>query len=75
MNGEREMTLQDVANHACEMLPNGWSIEIHMENGAGCVNLWDPDGNQTGYAGDSESLQGSVIKAVQHAVKYQGDYE
>ncbi|MFM0243842.1 hypothetical protein [Paraburkholderia sediminicola] len=37
----------DPVQRACGELPEGWEIEILLENGAGCVYLIDPRGKRT----------------------------
>jgi hypothetical protein len=37
----------DPVQRACGELPEGWEIEITLEQGAGCVYLIDPTGERT----------------------------
>jgi hypothetical protein len=38
-------TLQEIANRVCGELPVGWELCLNMENGAGWVKLYNPDGD------------------------------
>jgi hypothetical protein len=38
------MNIQDICNKVCGSIKEGWKIKIHLENGAGWVELVDPRG-------------------------------
>ena len=59
------MDLQSLANAACRHLPEGWMINVCMENGAGWVELHDPDGKEADFSCDVEkTLEEQVNDAL-----------
>ena len=58
-------TLEENINRAAHELPEGWIIEIGVENGAGWVNLNTPDGNSVDVSG-----AGTITEQVSEAIAY-----
>jgi hypothetical protein len=42
----KSTNLQDILNQAARDLPYGWLIEINVEQGSGCINLYNPGGDK-----------------------------
>lgn len=63
---------QELANHACGKLPEGWTINVSLERGSGCVDLLNPDGDlrDSGPSSCDESIPECVRRLVQAAIDY-----
>lgn len=62
------MTLEESINEAAKELPEGWIIEINVENGSAWVNLYDGCGNSAAVSGETLSQQ--VSAAISHAKEH-----
>lgn len=63
-----ETNLEENINRAAKELPEDWIIEINVERGAGWVNLYDFQGNNTIWA--DGTLSDQVSDAIDYALKY-----
>lgn len=62
--------LDRAANRACEILPDGWSLQIDIEKGYGGAVLFDPDGEIVDFpCNHDDGLAGEVNDAVDFAVE------
>lgn len=72
--GEREaleskVPLYEAVERACGELPNGWTIELHMERGAGWVELYDVEGVEVkDFPTNNERLDYTVGDAIDAAL-------
>ena len=60
------MTLEESINHAAEELPEGWIIEINVENGSAWVDLYDGSGNHSHFHAVG-TISEQVSEAISHA--------
>jgi len=61
------MTLEKALEHAAEHLPEGWTVHISVENGAGWVEAERPDGTTVDMYEDETDLEEQVRNAVRLA--------
>lgn len=54
--------------NAARDLPDAWSIQICIEQGAGWIDLFDEEGNRVEFEDFCENIALSVKNAVQHAI-------
>lgn len=57
----------------CGFLPEGWTLVIDLEQGAGCVRLEDPQGDDIGIHSDS-GLEDALYKALFYAQEHEEKY-
>lgn len=57
-------SLHDQAHRACQELPQGWWIQIHLEEGYGGVELYNPDGKKVEIPEDYDQLQDNLQNAI-----------
>lgn len=57
----------DPVQRACGELPEGWEIEILLENGAGCVYLIDPKGERTDFD-NADKFDWTIHDAIEAAL-------
>jgi hypothetical protein len=62
-------TVVGFANHACEHLPEGWTLELHLEQGSGYFDLIDPKGHTIDQE-DYGSCDCELIANGMHAIEY-----
>jgi hypothetical protein len=62
------MSLEELANAACEHLPDGWELELKLERGSGGVTLFDPCGTDPEISFDGNDL--SLDEQVQVCVDF-----
>ena len=66
---ESKVPLYEAVQRACGSLPDGWKIEIHCEQGAGWVDLYDDCGVLCdGFPTDNERLDYTVNDAINAAL-------
>lgn len=66
----RERHLIGVAvMRACEVLPEGWTVRVDLENGAGTVCLIDPDGSCIDRDLSLECFSDEINAAIEYAMK------
>ena len=66
----RERHLIGVAvMRACEVLPEGWTVRIDLENGAGTVCLLDPDGYCIDLDLSLECFSDEINAAIERALR------
>tara|TARA_R110001606_G_scaffold330733_2_gene478437 strand:- start:1152 stop:1475 length:324 start_codon:yes stop_codon:yes gene_type:complete len=53
---------------ACGSLPNGWSIQIELENGAGYAVLYNPQGGATDFDTAGEGIAEQISAATDWAI-------
>lgn len=65
----------DVANRlgaammrACEVLPDGWSLSVDTERGAGTIRLSNPSGDDLEVSYDHDDFAQSVNAAIDQAI-------
>lgn len=61
------MTLEKALEHAAEHLPQGWTIHVSVENGAGWVRAERPDGTMVEMHEDETDFVEQVRNAVRLA--------
>ncbi|MAK56170.1 MAG: hypothetical protein CML17_10055 [Pusillimonas sp.] len=65
----RERHLIGVAvMRACEDLPEGWTVRVDLENGAGTVELINPDGYWVDLDLSLECFSDEINAAIDHAL-------
>lgn len=52
---------------ACELLPDGWWIEIHLEHDGGGVELYDPEGERREFPTNYERMSDEIRDAIEYA--------
>ena len=61
--------LYEAVERACGELPDGWTIQLHMENGAGWVELYDDTGCQVDdFPTNNERLDYTLNDAIDAAL-------
>jgi len=58
------MKLFEAVNNACRDLPEGYHINLHMENGCGCIELFDFEGEEVKLELCDLDLAEQINKAV-----------
>ena len=58
------MKLYKAVNAACGDLPEGYYANIHIENGAGYIELFDSDGNEIHFEAADLNIVDQVDEAV-----------
>lgn len=58
------MKLFNAVNSACGELPENFHINIHIENGAGYIELFDLEGDEILFESEDLSLEEQVREAV-----------
>lgn len=66
---KKKSTLEDNIQRAAWELPEGWTIEISVENHSGWVDLQTPDGNSVDVSGD-RNLAEQVSEAISYAKEH-----
>ena len=61
------MTLEKALEHAAEHLPEGWTVHIAVEKGAGWVRAERPDGSMVEMHEDETDFEEQVRNAVRLA--------
>lgn len=60
--------LYEAVERACGNLPEGWTIHLCMENGAGWIELYDEEGNRVDdFPTDNERIDYTLIDALEYA--------
>lgn len=72
------LTTDQAIEDAARDLPDGYVIEINVENGAAGVEMYDPRGNDIALLDQAdltiaEQIVDAVENAIFHANEYQGD--
>lgn len=57
----------DLMNLLAKELPEGYSIEVSVERGAGCVHLWLPDMDDEYECIHVDSVETSMLLALKRA--------
>jgi hypothetical protein len=61
-------TFRDACEIVAEHLPEGWAIEIRLENGSGCVDLYREDYEQVHfYSHPDDGIHGELEAALTEA--------
>jgi signal transduction histidine kinase len=61
--------LKNAIEEAARYLPDGWSIEIRVEKGSGCVYLMKPDGTEVPIDDhDRVGLEDCVRRAILYTI-------
>lgn len=69
ISSEREYLAIGAAIHrACRELPARWSIQIELEQDAGCITLYDGSGNTVDADAGGEMLSSQIGMAIDTAV-------
>lgn len=64
-----EVRLYEAVERACGELPDGWTIELHMELGAGWIELYDAEGIQVeDFPTNNERLDYTLNDAIDEAL-------
>jgi len=71
----RFLKLGSAIESVCERLTEGWRIELHLERDAGCVFLYDPQGEEVKFPQGEEAFHGTILDAIEHAQQGRGDGE
>lgn len=61
------MKADDLFNEACRDLPEGWQIEIQLEQGCGTVELTNPSGDVVPHPSHELSLEEEIVMAIDTA--------
>ncbi|HIH2745011.1 TPA: hypothetical protein ACYLN4_000680 [Burkholderia lata] len=59
----------DPVQRACGELPEGWEIRISLENGAGTIDVYDPNGNNIDFESDADHFDWRIHEAVDTALE------
>ncbi|MEO1830003.1 MAG: hypothetical protein ABGX82_14425 [Pseudomonas sp.] len=65
---EREAETERQIQRACEELPEGWTIQLELENGAGYAVLYNPEGVTVDYDDDFDGVAGQIAEATDFAI-------
>ena len=60
---------EDAIQRACGDLPEGWTVRIDMENGAGIVELYDDELERIEFPADSGSIAQDINRAIDRAIE------
>lgn len=71
MNDARNDKLHFAAQRACRDLPEGWSIEVYLERGAGWVEMHDDYGGAVTVDCDDMTLDEQLNNAIDIAIAAQ----
>lgn len=63
----------DPFNEACRDLPEGYTIEIHLERHSGYVTLTDDEGDDIEVCEDDLDMEGRVREALKVALEHHRD--
>ena len=64
-----KVPLYEAVERACGDLPEGWKVELHMENGAGWIELYDPEGIEVeNFPTNNERLDYTINDATDAAL-------
>lgn len=63
------MTLKEIAEKICKEIPEGYEINLCMENGSGYVELWDIDQLDLPDSADL-TLEEQLLYALEASKKY-----
>lgn len=61
------MDVKDLFNRVCGELPDGYSIDIHLEKDSGDAELFDEYGEEIEFPSNRESLVGTILDALSYA--------
>ena len=64
-----QMDLEAAVQKACGELPDGWTIELHMEKGAGYVSLFGPDDKEIELDLSDSDLSEQIQEALMVAIE------
>jgi hypothetical protein len=67
LRAPKHIPLYEAVTRACSELPDGWTIELRMERGAGWIELYDSEGNQVDFPSNHERLDYTLIDAIEAA--------
>ncbi len=63
------MTFNDLCNRVAKELPDGWRLNIELEQGAGTVELYDRHGGKFDFDSFGEGIE-SISQAVLEALAF-----
>lgn len=69
--GREAEALQRIANRVCGEIPEGWELNLCMENGAGDIELIDPEGDSIDIDSPDSSLADKIDIALALALRAQ----
>lgn len=59
----------DPINRACGELPEGYIVRIELEVGAGTIDVFDRNGTNIDFCGDSDGFYAQIHEAIDEAIK------
>lgn len=65
---EKDAEFYTQAQRACAELPEGWEITINLEQDAGTISLFNPDGDEVQFDSNYESIQQELRDAIDAAI-------
>lgn len=68
---QKQAATEQQIQRACGSLPEGWTIQIELENGAGYAVLYNPQGSTTDFDTAGESIAEQVSAATDFALAAQ----
>lgn len=61
----------DIYNRVCRDLPEGYDIQVYMENGSGYVTLTDPSGDNLEFPNDYWPIDEQIESALNFALQFE----